>query len=92
MKLEPIISEKTMNLAKEAKYTFRVDLRLNKYQIAKTIEKHFKVHVTSIRTIKEPGQIKKTYSGRKRVVMPTKKAIVTLKDKEKIDLFEQTKK
>lgn len=92
MKLEPIISEKTMGLAKEAKYTFRVDRNWNKFQIAEIIEKFFKVHVTSVRTVKEPGQVKKSNSGRKRVIAPGKKAIVTLKDKEKIDLFEETKK
>lgn len=92
MKFEPVISEKTMGLAKEGKYTFRVEKSWNKFQIARIVEEQFGVHVTRVWTIKVPGEIKKTYTGRKRVILSGKKAIVTLKEKEKIDLFEETKK
>jgi large subunit ribosomal protein L23 len=92
MKLEPIISEKSLKLASEGRYTFRVDRNLNKYQIKKLVQDVFDVHVTKVRTIKEPGELKRTFRGRKRIIQPGKKAIVTLKDKEKIDLFEEKKK
>ena len=81
-----------MRLAKEGKYTFRVGRRLNKFQIRKLIEEVFDVHVTGVWTIRVPGEIKRTPRGRKRIVQPTKKAIVTLAEKEKIDLFEESKK
>ncbi len=92
MKLEPIITEKSMNNAKEGKYTFRVGRSLNKIQIKKLIEETFGVHVTDVKTIRSRGGVKRTPQGRKRIIQPAKKAIVTLKDKEKIDLFEESKK
>ncbi len=91
-KLEPILTEKTTKLAESGKYSFRVDRNLTKYQIKKLIGEIFDVHVTKVRTLKEPGEKKRTSSGRKRVILPGKKAIVTLRDKEKIDLFETKKK
>ena len=92
MKLEPIITEKATNLAKEGKYSFRVDKGLTKDQIRELVSKTFGVKVLSVHTIKERGEVRKTSSGRKRIVKPTKKAIVQLGDKEKIDLFESKKK
>jgi len=92
MKLEPVISEKTTDLAGKGKYTFRVDKNLNKFQIKDLIEKIFGVNVTSVRTINIPSEVKRTTFGRKRIIHPAKKAIVTLKEKQKIDLFETKKK
>ncbi len=92
MKLEPVITEKSMKLAEGGKYTFRVDIGLNKYQIKNIIQEVFGVHVTDVKTIKESGEVKKNFRGRIRVINPGKKAIVTLKEKEKIDLFETKKK
>lgn len=90
-KLEPVFTEKTLNDAKKGNYTFRVSKGLNKHQIKKLVEKAFGVTVTSVRTMNEPGEQKRTMLGRKRVVMPKKKAIVSLKEKEKIDIFEEAK-
>jgi len=92
MKLEPVITEKSLSLAKDGKYTFRVDRNVNKHQIKELVQSVFGVHVTKVRTIREPGKIKRTSRGRKRVIRPGKKAVVTLKEKEKIDLFEEKKK
>ena len=92
MKLEPVITEKSTRLAEEGKYTFRVNIGLNKFKIKKIIEEVFGVHVTSVKTIKERGETKKNFRGRIRVIKPQKKAIVTLGEKEKIDLFETKKK
>jgi len=91
-KLEPVLTEKTLKLAEEGKYTFRVSLGFNKSKIKKLVEKVFGVHVVSVKTIKEPGERKRTITGRYRKILPTKKAIVTLKEKEKIDVFETKKK
>lgn len=92
MKLEPIITEKTLNAAKNGEYTFRVSVGLNKYQIRSLIEKVFDVHVTSVRTMNVAGEIKRTYTGKTKEIKPSKKAIVKLKDKEKIAMFEESKK
>ncbi len=91
MILEPIITEKSTNLAKMGKYVFRVDKRLSKTDIKNLVAKMFNVKVVTIKTLQEPGEIKKGMSGRKKRIMPTKKAIVTLRDKETIDLFEAKK-
>jgi large subunit ribosomal protein L23 len=91
MKLEPILTEKSLRDAKEGRYTFRVDPGLTKHKIRKLVEEVFGVHVTKVRTIKEKGEVKRTVFGKKRVITPKKKAIVTLKEKEKIDLFEEIK-
>ena len=91
-KLEPILTEKTLKLAEEGKYTFRVESGLNKHQIKKLVEDVFGVHVIGVRTVKESGERKRTSTGRKRIILPEKKALVTLKEKEKIDLFETKKK
>lgn len=76
MKIIPVLTEKSMALAKDGMYTFWVDYGFNKRDIKKAIEKLFDVHVTGVRTINLRG-------GR------TKKAIVTLAKDEKIDLFEE---
>jgi ribosomal protein L23 len=91
MKLEPIVTEKSLDLAKKGRYTFRVEVGLRKHQIKRLIDEIFGVHVKTIRTMNIRGEVKKTLSGRKRRVMPSKKAIVTLAEKEKIDLFETKK-
>ena len=92
MKLEPIITEKTTELAKAGKYTFCVDKRLTKFQARRLVEDVFGVHVKTIRTMNRKKEVKKTISGRKKIIPAIKKAIVTLGDKEKIDLFEIKKK
>ena len=92
MKLEPVITEKTTQLTKERKYTFRVDKGVTKSEIKEAVSKTFGVTVLKVRTIREAGEIKRGFSGRKRIVRPGKKAIVTLPEKEKIDVFETKKK
>lgn len=92
MILEPIITEKTTKLSSDGKYTFRVEKTLNKYQIKELVEKVFKVKVKNVKTLKVSGENKRTMRGRKKIIKPTKKAIVTLEGKDKIDLFESKKK
>jgi len=91
-KLIPVLTEKSLRNAKEGIYTFRVDSSLTKHVIRKLIEETFGVNVTKVRTIKEQGRIKKNYRGQRREIMPSKKAMVSLKGKEKIDLFEEATK
>ncbi|MGB6838757.1 MAG: 50S ribosomal protein L23 [Microgenomates group bacterium] len=92
MRLKPVLTEKSMSEAKEGIYTFWVEKSMNKNQIRKAVEDVFGVHVVKVRTINVAGETKRTFRGKKRTIKPRKKAMVTLKEKEKIDLFEEAKK
>ncbi len=92
MKIQPVITEKTTELAKQGKYTFRFGLNFTKHQIKKVINELFDVHVVGVRTIKSHGEVKRSMSRRKKIVRPSIKAIVWLKEKETIDIFESKKK
>jgi len=87
--LGPIITEKSMNDATLRKFTFRVEKHANKTQIRKEIEIKFKVNVVNISTSIVKGKKIRTGSKRmERKVADFKKAIVTLKEGQKIGLFE----
>lgn len=92
MILKPILTEKGTTLATHGKYSFWVPVGFNKFQIAKLIEEAFDVNVTSVKSINYKARIK-TNMQRKRVqIKAAKKAIVTLADKQKIDVFGESKK
>lgn len=86
----PIITEKSLDLARLGGYTFEVDKRATKKDIKSAVEKYFNVEVTRVRTLKIAG--KRRFAGkrrRKRVNLSSwKKAIVWLKSGQKIDIFE----
>ena len=82
----PVITEKSGNIASNGnKFVFKVDARANKTEIKLAIEKIFKVNVTEIRTINVKPKKKRIgrYAG---LTNRTKKAIVTLKEGQTIDL------
>jgi ribosomal protein L23 len=87
--LKPVLTEKSLALAKKGGYTFLVDLAMTKNQIREVIEKTFGVNVTRLRTLKIGQELKKNAQGRKCFIASQKKAICCLADKQKIDLFEQ---
>ncbi|MBZ0201205.1 MAG: 50S ribosomal protein L23 [Ignavibacteriaceae bacterium] len=91
--IRPLITEKMTNIsADQGKYGFMVNPRANKIEIAKAIEEKFSVHVTNVRTINHPGKSKTVFRKSGRFVGSTskfKKAIVTLKKDETIELFDQ---
>ncbi len=91
--VRPLITEKMTNInADLVKYGFLVNPNANKIQIKQAIEKKFEVHVIEVRTINHPGKIKSQFrkSGKFEGKTPKfKKAIVTLKKGEKIELFEK---
>lgn len=84
---KPLISEKSMDMVQENKYTFIVDPRANKTEIRKAVEELFKVKVTGISTINVKGKTKRVRNipGR---TPDRKKAIVTLKDGDKIEIYD----
>ena len=91
--IRPLITEKMTNLtAEHGQYGFLVNPKSNKIEIAKAIENKFNVHVLEIKTIKHHGKTKTQFRKSGRFVGRTpkyKKAIVTLKEGETIELIEQ---
>ena len=83
--LFPIVTEKSTNLSSQNKVTFKVPNKANKNNLKKSIEKIFKVNVTKINIINKQGRTKLT-RGRKIKVSGYKKAIITLKKGQSIDL------
>ena len=83
----PIITEKNTALQEQSKYTFEVAPEADKRHIKLAVEKAFKVKVTDVNVMTVPG---KTRRARRRMVTtsPWKKAVVTLKSGQKIELFE----
>ena len=87
--LAPVVSEKSYGLLDENKYTFLVAPDANKTEIKIAVEPVFKVQVTGVNTINRPGKKRRTRSGfGKRP--DTKRAIVTVADGERIDIFSGT--
>lgn len=91
MYIKPVLTEKSLNEAKKGKYTFFVEPGLNKFQIRKLINETFGVHVVTINSMIIKREVKRIYTGRKRIIQPKKKVVAKLKEKEKIDLFEAKK-
>jgi large subunit ribosomal protein L23 len=91
--VRPLITEKMTNISTDSgKYGFIVNPKANKIQIKQAIEKKFDVHVIDVKTINHPGKIKSQFRKSGKFEGKTakfKKAIVTLKEGEKIELFEQ---
>jgi large subunit ribosomal protein L23 len=86
----PIVTEKISNLQEKGIYAFEVHLDANKIEIARAVEKKFNVKVMNVRTMNIKGKTKTQMTKRGRFEGKTshlKKAIVTLKEGDKIDLF-----
>lgn len=91
--IKPLVTEKMTNLtADKGQYGFIVSTDANKIEIKKAIEKKFNVHVINIRTMNYLGKTKTQFRKSGRFIGKTskyKKAIITLKKGETIELFEQ---
>ena len=83
--LSPLVTEKSTNLSEQNKIVFKVPTRATKENLKKNIEKIFKVNVTKVNIINKKSRIKLT-RGRKVKVSGFKKAIITLKKGQSIDL------
>jgi large subunit ribosomal protein L23 len=83
--ISPTITEKATSLSEFNKIVFKVHKKANKKNIKKNIEKIFKVNVIKINTINLKGKTK-TVKGKKTIQSGYKKAIVTLKKGQNIDL------
>jgi large subunit ribosomal protein L23 len=83
----PLVTEKNTALQAAGKYAFEVAKEANKVQIKQAVEKGFKVTVTGVNIISVRGKERRV--GRKMVATSSwKKAVVTLKAGDKIQIFE----
>jgi len=83
----PSITEKSTGLHAQGKYTFEVASEADKYQIKQAVEKAFSVKVLAVNIMRVPGKTRRI--GRRVVLTQSwKKAVVTLKLGDKIELFE----
>ena len=83
--LSPIVTEKSTNLSEQNKITFKVHKDANKKNLKANIEKIFKVNVTKVNIVNKKTRLKIT-RGKKVKVKGFKKAIITLKKGQNIDL------
>ena len=83
--LSPIVTEKATILSEQNKTVFKVHAKANKKIIKKNIEKIFKVNVVKINIVNQKSKLKMK-QGRKSVKSGYKKAIITLKKGQSIDL------
>ena len=87
--IKPIITEKTMTgVVADKKYTFKVDKKATKIDIAKAVEEAFGVKVSKVNTVNVRGRLRR--QGRNEGYTPSwKKAYVTLtEDSKTIEFFE----
>lgn len=84
---KPLITEKSTSLLQENKYTFEVDPRANKTEITQAVQSIFKVKVEKVNTMRVKGKTKRVRNipGK---TPDRKKAIVTLRKGDKIEIFE----
>lgn len=84
-----VVTEKTVKLQEQNKYTFKVALRANKIDVRRAVEELFNVKVISVNMIRMPGKAKmfrrKGAAPRPQEAREWKKAIVTLKPGYTID-------
>lgn len=85
--IEPWITEETTRIAELNKYVFKVADSSTKNQIRRAIEEIYKVTVQSVNTVRVPGK-KRMRGMTKGWKSGYKKAIITVKEGDKIDLFE----
>lgn len=86
--LKPVITENSMDMLADKKYTFRVATDANKIEIKKAVEEIFDVKVAKVTTINMDGKLKRMgrYEGRRAAY---KKAVVKLtEDSKTIEFFE----
>ncbi|MFA5633691.1 MAG: 50S ribosomal protein L23 [Candidatus Dojkabacteria bacterium] len=89
IKIQPVITEKTYEMANALnKYTFLVPRGTNKIEVAKWVEKTYKVKVISTNSIVRLGKLKRDWKTNiKTRKSDSIKIIVTLKEGDKIDEF-----
>jgi large subunit ribosomal protein L23 len=85
--IRPLITEKNTMLSALGQYTFEVDRRANKPLGKEAVEKIFKVDVTAVNVINVPPKTRRVGRSTGKT-SPWKKAVVTLKPGQRIEVFE----
>ena len=85
--LKPTITEKSTLLQESGKYTFQIAPRANKVEVKEAVEKNFGVTVLDVNITKLKGK-EKRYGPRVKQRPDIKKAVVTLKSGDRINLIE----
>ena len=83
--LQPVVTEKSTNLSEQNKIVFKVPNSSNKKILKKNIEKIFKVNVIKVNIVNKKNRVKIS-RGKKIKLKGYKKAIITLKKGQSIDL------
>jgi large subunit ribosomal protein L23 len=83
--LAPLITEKATQLSDQNKLVFKVALDATKEEIAQAVEELFKVNVVKVNTLIQKGKTKR-FRGRPGQRSDIKKAIVTLREGQSIDI------
>ncbi len=83
--LSPVVTEKSTNLSELNKVVFKVQASANKKTVKRSIEKIFKVNVIKVNIINKQNRLK-NIRGKKVRVQGYKKAVITLKKGQNIDL------
>ncbi len=83
--IAPVVTEKSTVLSEENKVVFKVPLTATKPQIKAAVEALFNVVVTGVNTITQKGKTKR-WKGKPYTRSDVKKAIVTLKEGQSIDV------
>ncbi|MFP4379818.1 MAG: 50S ribosomal protein L23 [Candidatus Sumerlaeia bacterium] len=86
--IRPLITEDSMDRSSldEPQYTFLVDMKANKIDIARAVEEAFNVRVKNVNTLRQRGKVKSLRRTRGKTP-DRKKAFVTLEQGQTIDLF-----
>jgi large subunit ribosomal protein L23 len=85
--LRPVVSEKSFRLMEDNRYTFEVDKRATKPEIARAVAEVFGVTVRKVNVMNVPGKPRRV-RWRKGLTRSWKKAVVTLADGDSIDYYE----
>jgi large subunit ribosomal protein L23 len=85
--LQPRISEKSAKLSQSGKYVFNVKKAANKVEIKKAVEGAYKVNVVQVNIVNNKGKIR-NYGRTSGKTSGFKKAVVTLKSGQKIEMAE----
>ena len=84
---KPVITEKSTFLGDNSQYVFEVARDANKIEIKRAVQEIFKVEVRAVNIIRLPGKLR-TMGRSRGMTSPRKKAVVTLKEGQRIELFQ----
>ncbi len=84
----PIVTERSTRLREMNQYVFEVDPSANKHQIREAVEEKYQVDVLAVRTVNIVGKFRRRFGPIGGYKADTKKAIIRLKEGQKINLEE----